>query len=169
MILIVITIIISFLLEGLVSHFFPFMLNNIGAFYPMFTLISLVLIYPYFNKDNTKFSRVGILAGLFYDMVYTNMFPFNIVSFFIMTLLIRLLNLYLSNNYINALIMCLTVLIGYEFSNFIVLNIIGYTTISFNSFFYKLYNSILINLLYVIIGYYLLTRISKKYNIRRID
>jgi rod shape-determining protein MreD len=160
---------ISFILDGLLSSFLPFTLHDIWYLKPMLTITSIVLIYPYFNNEKSKFYRLVIIFGFLYDIVYANSFPLNTFIFFLLAITVQLLNSFLSNNNINVMIMTILTIAAFELFNFILLNIIDYISISFNEMLYKIVNSLLINVFYSFIGYAFLNYISDRYNIKRIN
>ena len=54
-------IIISFLLDGLLSNFISL---SSHIFNPLCTLVSLVLVYPFFKKNNNSYLNTAILISL---------------------------------------------------------------------------------------------------------
>ena len=66
--MIVAILLISFAIESIVSNLIP--LNSI--FIPLFSIVSLVVVYPLFNGDKNKFLIYSFIFGLLYDIVYTN-------------------------------------------------------------------------------------------------
>ncbi len=160
---------ISFLLDGLVSHFIPYQISNISLFRPMFTITSLILIYPYFNKEDDNFYRAVTLCGFCYDIVYTNSLPLNTLLFFMLAIIVKIMNNILANNIINVIIMTIITITIFDLSNFFILNIIDYTNISFYDVSYKILNSLFFNIIYVVILFIWLRYISDKYRIKHID
>ena len=49
------TLIISFLLDGVLSNYLDYMLGDITLFNPLLTLVALLVIYPFFKKDENKY------------------------------------------------------------------------------------------------------------------
>ena len=93
----------SFLLESIVTNYIGI---NSSILYPVFSLISLIVIYPFFNNNNSKFLFVSFWFGLIYDIAYTNSFLLNATIFVIISAVIILLNEHLSNNHLNISINC---------------------------------------------------------------
>ena len=54
MLFVYITVIISFLLDGVLSNFLNYMLGDISIFNPLLTIVTIIMIYPYFKKDENK-------------------------------------------------------------------------------------------------------------------
>ena len=80
MILIIIYTIISFLLDGLMSNYIPVNINELSYLTTIYSVISIVVIYNYFENEKKYLIIITILALLF-DIVYTNTFPLNIIIF----------------------------------------------------------------------------------------
>ena len=72
---------VSFFLDGVLSKY----ISPNSIFLPLFTIVSLVLIYPYFNNNNNRYFKYIAILGLLYDIAYMNMSFYN---FFIFMLLV---------------------------------------------------------------------------------
>lgn len=164
-----IVLVISFLLDGFLSLWLPFQFNRLFILKAMFTITTLVVIYPYFNHKNSRFYQAGLLFGFLYDIIYTNTWPFNTLVFLLLCYLIIVLNYLLVSNMINLLIMQMVVLVSYELLSFLILNIIGYTTIYLSDVIFKATHSLLLNLFYGWLLLMVLNLISDKYKIKRLD
>ena len=95
----IIILVISFLLEGVISNFVP--VNGFLA--PLFTLTALIIIYPLFD-ESFEYYKYAFITGLAYDLFYTDTIVFHAIIFTFMAFLITRLNLVLSDNYVNVLI-----------------------------------------------------------------
>ena len=72
-----IIIIASLILDGLLSNFLPFMVGNLSIFTPLFTVVSIIIIYPFFRKrEKNKYLITLAMTGLIYDLLYTNLLLF---------------------------------------------------------------------------------------------
>ena len=101
MIVSIIYLIISLLLEVIMSNFFQTTLNSISIFTTIYTIIALVIIYPYFNNERKYFILV-VASGLLFDILYTSSFIFNLVLFLIVGIVIKTLYSILSENIFDA-------------------------------------------------------------------
>lgn len=163
--MIIAIIIISLFLESIVSVLIP-----INSFFnPLFTLVSLVLIYPYFVNDNSKYIKYCAIIGLIYDLMFTNTLFFNLIMFIIIGYFIKLINITLSNNFINVVIITIINIIIYLLITYLILLIIGYKTFNVNYLMMIISKSLLLNGMYSFIGYLITDKISKKYKILKID
>ena len=60
MIISIIYLVISFLLEGIMSNIFPSTLSNISYFTTIYVIIAFGIIYPYFDNDKKFFILIFI-------------------------------------------------------------------------------------------------------------
>ena len=52
MVVAIIILVCSFLLDGILSNFLPYMIGDLSLFTPMFTIVSLVIVYPFIIKNS---------------------------------------------------------------------------------------------------------------------
>ena len=139
MIIPIIFLIISFFLESFMSIYFPSTLINSSILSCLYTLITLIIIYPYFYNEK-KYYILLIIFGLLIDITYTNTFVFNTILFIMLSIIIKLLNVILPNNIFTINLKSLTIVILYHLLSFIILNIIIYNNKKhlnyFRCFFY---------------------------------
>ena len=91
----IIVTVISFFLESIVSNFVSI---NSDLFLPLFTIVSLVIIYPYLKKERANYYKIAAVLGLFYDIVYTDTLILNLFLFVMTAYFITKMNYILSNN-----------------------------------------------------------------------
>ena len=111
--MIVLISVISFLLDGIFSN-----ILSDTIFLPLLTIISLVVIFPYFNDNRYRYLKFIALLGLLYDIVYCNTIFYNFFIFMIIGFIVMFIDYLLSNNlYINILssVACIT---SYRIINF---------------------------------------------------
>ena len=82
MILSIILLVISFLFQGIMSNFLGYILGNISIFSTIYVLITLMLIYPYF-ENKKKYFLVLVIFGWLVDVVYSNTFLLHISLFYV--------------------------------------------------------------------------------------
>ena len=123
MIVSIIYIIISFILENIMSNIFITTLNNVSPFTTIYTIIALVVIYPYFASDKKYFLLV-IIFGFLFDTIYTSTILLNLTIFLVISLLIKTLNNIISDNIIMTNIISLISVATYHILTFIILNIV---------------------------------------------
>ena len=91
MIIPLIIVIISFLLDGILSNYLPYMLGDLSLFTPYFTLVSIIVIYPLFVKKLKNYYILVGITGFLYDLFYTNLLFTNTIFFLLVTYIITFL------------------------------------------------------------------------------
>ncbi len=163
--MIIFIIVLSLFLESILSSLIP--LNSF--FTPLFSVVSLILIYPYFANDDKSYLKTCALIGLIYDIVFTNTLFFNMITFTLIGLIIKLINVVLSNNFINVMFMTLINITLYLLITYLILIIIGYKTFNLKYLTITISKTLILNILYSLIVYIITDKISKKHKILKID
>ena len=161
-----IVVIVSFILEGILSKYIS---TNSLLFESLFTLISLIIVYPYFHNNESKYFGLCFFTGLLYDIVYTNTLLFNAVIFLIMAFIIKKVNNVISNNSINVAIISLIIIIIYRVIIYLVLCLISYLNFNIRDLLYSIASSLVLNMIYSVVLYLITDFISKKKHITKID
>lgn len=155
--------IFSFFAESMFSN----LVSSDLVLSPLFTLVSLILIYPYFNKKNSTYYKFCFAIGLLYDLVYTDTMIVNAFLFVFIGWIIAKLNNVLANNYLNNAIMSVIIIIVFRIITYLLLVITGNIDFSLMLLFKGIYSSLLSNIIYVAIGFILTDIISRKLKIER--
>lgn len=157
---------ISFLLD-------LFMLSSIrtsSLLFPLCSLMSIIVIYPFFKKNQfNKFLIISLIIGSFYDIVYTNTILLNIGIFLLCALIIKIIFNSFSYNLMNVILISLLIIIFYRTLNYFVFVLADYIKFSFYSLLQGIYSSIILNMIYIIIFYYLGLFFSNKYKLERFN
>ena len=77
----IIIMIVSFILDGLLTNYLPYLVGDLSWFTPLLTVVSLFMIYPFYRKEEKKYFIIVFILGLLYDLFYTNLLFFNGVLF----------------------------------------------------------------------------------------
>ena len=157
-------IIISFILENIVSNIIPV---NTTLFNVCFVPISLIIIYPYFNKFNNKYLVTCFITGLCYDLIFTSTLFFYAIIFLVIGVVIKYICNRLSINTISISILSIIVILLYIVFVYFVLVVINYFKYDFNYLLKSIYSSIILNVIYAIIIYLITDYISKKLKIQK--
>lgn len=153
----VIILIVSFLLEGVISNFVS--INGFMA--PLFTLVSLIVIYPLFD-DVSEYYKYVFVTGLVYDLFYTDTIIFHAIIFCFMAFIITRMNLVLSDNYINFLIIMAICILIYRTFTYSLLVLVSSVSFSFIALILSILKSLIINLIYSAILFFVLKKVRKK-------
>jgi len=154
MIISVIILIISFLFEGLMSSYFSSSFASLNMFSTMYTLIALIVIFPYFYNEK-KYYILLIIFGVLMDIIYTNTFMMNVILFIIISIFIRILNYLLPENVLMLNIISVSSVVVYHILSFIILKIINYNVYPISTLFDICINSILMTIIYTSLLYFI--------------
>lgn len=157
---------ISFILEGILSKYIQV---NSTLFVPLLTLISLIIIYPYFHNHEKNFFVFSFITGILYDIVYTNTLCLYGIVFLIMAWAIKKINSVISNNSINVAIISLIIIIFYRTCTYLILCLVNYINFNSKNFLYSIASSLILNMIYSIVLYIITDFISRKKHISKLD
>lgn len=166
MIMVIGVLIFSFFLESIVSNFIPLDTN---FFVPLFSLISLIIIYPYFNGEKMNYLKVCAGIGLLYDVVFTDTLMMNLVFFILLGLFICFMNQLFSNNVFSVILISAIIIFFYRVMGYGILCLSGLFVFHMERLWESIFSSLLLNLIYASIIYLITDFLAKKYHIRKID
>ncbi len=152
----IIILLISILIDGLITNITLYNFNNITYFMPMCTVVSLIFLYE--DKD---FLKLYLISSIVYGTLYMNNLLFPFILFFIVISFIKLLDK-INNNCFIILIKIILVILLYDGIYFIFNSLINNTFI-LNNYIYKIEHSLILNLIYGVILYNI-TKKSSKFN-----
>ena len=162
----ILIIILSFILEGIFTNLFSF--NSL--FLPLFSITSLVITYSYFNKEKKySFILISIIIGILYDISYTDSLFINTFTFTICCLLIVLIDNYISNGFINKMCINIIIIIMFKVISYLLLFVFGFIKFNQNILIKGIYSSLILNIIYGVILYFICDKISNKLNIRKYE
>lgn len=167
MILGIIIILVSFFLDAFSSMYIPIWISNYNVLVPMFTIISLIIIYPYFNNNENNYLITCLVFGLLYDVTFTNTFGLNIALFFGIGFLIIFIDNILSNNLFSLIIKMLIVIVLYDTLTYTILLMLNYIDYGILTLIIKILKSLILNIIYLALTYFIANKISKKYHIKK--
>ena len=167
MIVIIIYLIISFLLDSIISLYIPASLTTLSYFKTIYTLVSLVVIFNYF-ENSKKYLIIAIVLGALFDTVYTNTFLLNIVIFIVVYFLLTELDYIIPNNLFTINIKSLSALYAYHILTYIILLLTHYNSYSFSILLNILMKSTIMTIIYTTISYLLIKKIYWRHFDRKI-
>jgi len=167
MIVIIIYLIISFLLDSIISLYIPASLTTLSYFKTIYTLVSLVVIFNYF-ENSKKYLIIAIILGALFDTVYTNTFLLNIVIFIVVYFLLTELDYIIPNNLFTINIKSLSSLYTYHILTYIILLLTHYNSYSFSILLNILMKSTIMTIIYTTISYLLIKKIYWRHFDRKI-
>lgn len=153
----------SFFLDGLLSIYQGPSWLGIISFKPMFTIVSLVLIYPLYKKGNKKYYYLlCMILGLAYDVIYTNTLMLNMLLFPLLGFIISKVNYFFSISLINTIIVNLIILTTYHLLTYLILCSIGYLPFDIYILSSNFIGIILSNTIFLLPSYSLIRVINDK-------
>ena len=138
--------IISFYLDGMLSLF----MSKDSIFLPLFTILSLIEVYPLLKNKN-KLMMIGIIFGFLYDVVYTQTLFMNTITYFLISLIIIEVFKVLRYNSFNSLMLSITVIVIYRIISYAFFFVLFDVNLNLRLLFKSIYSSLLLNILYVIV------------------
>ena len=163
MIISLIIIIVSILLDGILSNFLPYLYTNLSIFTPLFTLVSIFMIYPFFKKKEKTYFILIFIVGIIYDLLYTNLLFFNGVLFVIIGMLIKYIYKTYEITPLRLILYIIILITSYESLTGLILLIYNVVPVTFYKVFYKIINSLLLNIIYSELTYLIIKIIPSKY------
>ena len=158
-----IILIVSLFLDGILSNFFPYMTGNLSVFTPMLTITSIIIIYPFYKKKLRNYYISCLLVGFFYDFLYTNMVFYNAILFLGLGFIIMLLYRYIRIHWLSLILFVIAVIFCYEGMNAIIILSFQLVPMTFYRFLYKVLHSLLLNIIYAELLYFIIWLLPKKY------
>lgn len=137
------------------------MLFKSSIFFPLFTLLSFVLTYPYFRKYGSSFFRTCLIIGVLYDIAYTDSIFVHAFLFCILGFFIPFLYHFFDKNFWTLLLMSLIVIIVYQMLHYGLFLLSGKVILSISIFTNSILYSVISNIIYVLILYGMLWLLRK--------
>ena len=132
----IVIVIISFFLDGILTNYLPYMINDLSLFTPYFTIVSLIIICPFFKKQINKYYILVGIVGFLYDLFYTNLLFANTIFFLLLALIIV---------YLYFIILIIVI---YHLIYAISLLVFNVVPININNILYLIGNSLILNIIY---------------------
>lgn len=155
--------IISILLDGILTNYLPFLVNDLSYLTPLLTVVSIFIIYPLNRKKELKFFILIFIVGIIYDLLYTNLLFLNGLLFILIALVSKLIYKNFEISYIKLILYIIIIIILYESVYAGILFIYQVVPITFYKLVYKITHTLLLNIVYVEILYFIIKHIPNKY------
>lgn len=155
--------IISFILDGIVSHF----VSMNSFFLPLLTIVSIILIFPYFQNNRYRYLKYCAILGLLYDIAYANTIFFHFFIFMILGMVIIIWFYFLSNTWYTNLWLSLIIIVLYRVITYLFFALFQNIPFSFSLLGRGIYSSILLNVVYCFLVYLVTYSYRKKHKINR--
>ena len=154
---------ISVILDGLLTNYLPFLVNNLSYFTPLLTVVSIFIIYPLNRKKEKKFYKIIFVTGIIYDLLYTNLLFLNSLLFLLITLVSKYIYKNFEITWFKLIIYTVIIITIYETSYASILFIFRVVPVTLNKLYYKISHTLILNIIYTEILYVIIKYLPKKY------
>lgn len=170
MLISIIYLVISLLLDGIMSNIFPSILSNISMFSTIYLIVAFVIIYPYFdNFNNKKFYILLVIFCLLFNIMYTASFALNLVIFLLIGIGIKILYNIFPENVFMTNVISIIMIIFYHVISFVILSIFSNTNYSIVVLLKIILNSLIMTVVYTSISYYIINFFMNKKKNKKIS
>ena len=159
----VVLMIISLLLDGILSNFLPFLVNDLSFFTPMFSIVCIFICYPFYRKSEIKYYIILFVFGIIYDLFYTNLLFLDGCLFVILGYFSYYLQKVFGLGYFKMIIYAMVMVCTYEVLFSLILFVYNMVPITITMVLYKIVHSLILNILYLELLYVIVKIIPKKY------
>lgn len=159
----IIIVFVSLLLDGVLTNYLPYLVGDLSLFTPLLTVVSIFIVYPYFYKNNIKYFIFSFVSGLVYGLFYTNLLFVDGILFLLVAFLTVKMTDNIQINAFNILYETLIVIVIYEVSFAILIVMFNLVPITLSKVLYKIGHTLLLNIIYTEIIYWILKNFTKKY------
>ena len=165
MILSIITIILSSLIQGVVSNYLGYTYHNLSLFSTIYILIALLVVKPHFENEK-KYLILLITFGFIMDIAYTNTFLLNTCLFVIVYYFSKFFHFFFPYNLFTINISNLLSLFLYHIISFLFLTILRYDNYTIQVLFNVLTHNIIMTIIYTTILYSIVQFIKEKFDLK---
>lgn len=144
----------SFILEGIVSNFVSVQTE---LWNPLFSLITLISIYPCFKNDK-KYYKICLIYGMLYDLIYTNTLVFHGLLFLCAGYLVHHLYKLFSLNIVNIVALTFIIISTYRILSYILLCLVSNYSFSWLILLRSITSSLVLNIIYILVLHLILQR-----------
>lgn len=148
---------ISLVLDGILN----LILKSTSNLLPLFTLVSLIFIYPYFKNDKKSYLVSATLIGLIYDVFNTYFFILNPIIFLIISDIIFSLYHRFKFSIITVIVFTIFIIFIYQTILLLIFNLTNYEIYTIHEFTNIISHYFIINIIYSIILYLVFKRINE--------
>lgn len=153
-----IIIIISIILEIILNLY----INIDSYLVPLFTLLSLIFVYPYFKNSKKDFFVFSFILGFVYDLVFTNFYILNSFIFLFVSIVIYYFFKKFNYKIFNIIFLSVILISIYNFALYIIFDVYKYNDYTIVEFLFILKHFFIINIIYIISSYLISNKLYLK-------
>lgn len=167
LVLSIITLLISTLIQGIISNYIGYTFNNLSWFLTVYPLINILILAPYFDNKKKYFALI-VIFGLLTDIVYGNTFILNTSLFLACYQLSKFFHSFFPYNLLTINISNLLNIFFYHFVTFLILTVLRYDNYTWSILLKVLTHSIIMTIIYSSIVYLIISAINKKLELKEV-
>lgn len=154
---------ISIILDGVLTNYLPYLVNDLSFFTPLLTVVSIFILYPLNRKKETKFFIIMFIVGIIYDLLYTNLLFLNGLLFVLIALISKVIYKNFETSYFKLILYTILIIIVYETVYAGILFIYRVVPITLYKLVYKISHTLILNIIYTELLYLIINKLPKKY------
>lgn len=158
-----IILLISIILDGILTNYLPYLVNDLSLFTPLLTVVSIFILYPLNRKKETKFFILMFIVGIIYDLLYTNLLYLNGLLFVLIAFISKIIYKNFETSYFKLIIYTILIIVIYESLYAGILFIYRVVPITIYKLFYKISHTLILNIIYTELLYFIIKHLPKKY------
>lgn len=160
---------VSFLIDGILTNFLPFMEGDLSLFTPLITVVVLFLISEFFDHEDKKYYITAFVTGILYDLFYTNLLFLNGFLFLGIAYVSKYIYKNEKQDFIRVIFYLIFIIILYEGSIALLITLFNVVPMSLERVVYKISHSLLLNIIYGELIFLIIRLIPKKYTKKRLN
>ena len=141
-----IILLISIILDGILTNYLPYLVNDLSLFTPLLTVVSIFILYPLNRKKETKFFILMFIVGIIYDQLYTNLLFLNGLLFVLIAFISKIIYKNFETSYFKLIIYTILIIVIYESLYAGILFIYRVVPITIYKLFYKISHTLILNI-----------------------
>ena len=161
----IISLLFSLFIQGLVSNFQGFTIDNLSIFSAIYLLITLVVLQPYFESDK-KFLILILVFGMLLDITYSNTFILCTCIFVAIFYFNKLLNFFFPYNLFTVNLFSILSMIIYHVLTFLFLVLLKFDAYSILVLLKIIACNIIMTILYTSVMFFIIEFIYKKFRLK---
>ena len=163
----IILLVISFLLQGILSNFLAYSPGDVSIFATIYVLVTLLLLYPHF-ENKKKYLLLLVIFGWLVDLVYCNTVLLNICMFYIIYKFSNLFHFFFPYNLLTINISNLLGVFIYHSLSFLLLSLFGSDSYSFIMLIRMFGCSIIMTVIYTTVSYYVIKLVRERIELKEV-
>ena len=164
-----IIIVVSFILDLIFSNFLPYMEGDLSLFTPLITIVSLLLIVDFFDREDKKYYITCFVTGMLYDLFFTDLLFLNGFLFLGLGFVSKFIYKNEKVDYIRLIFYLILIVCLYEGSVAFLITIFNIVPVSIDKVIYKISHSLILNLIYGEILFFVINMLPKRFKRKRLN